>query len=443
MTKKAGYKRILGSHMLRSILTLFSGKAAAQLILIASTPIVSRLFTPQDYGIAAIVLAIASIATPVATLGYGTASQLVDRDADARRLLRIAMVSALFFFTLIVTTLYFVLPHATSNTITQMGVWIWAIPIVFILQGAESALESWNTRKKQFKVQATTYVSSAVVGTGTRITLGIIGGSSVGGLVIGFIFGVLTRVSVLARSSKLLGRSEPREHNTRSYRVLIREYRDFPLFATPTAFLNSAAGSIPLILFGAIFSPAIAGFYAMADRLFLRPLRLLQSSFRSVFTQHLISTIKQNRSVTVTLFKACAFTGAIMLVPSLFLSFYGESAIVFLLGEKWRQAGVFIEITAPLLLFASIVVPANAALVVCRQQRQLFVLQLVTVVGVLVGFFVSYLIWKTPEATLHTLVAILATRHSYSIAFAFFLLRKRNLTSPNVSRMTPPKKGQV
>ncbi len=426
MKKKAGYKRILGSQMVRSILTLFSGKASAQLILIASTPIISRLFTPQDYGIAAMVLAFATIATPLATLGYGTASQLADRDADARRLLRIALASTLFFSTLMVTSLYFILPHVTSSTITQIGVWIWAIPIVFILQGTEAALESWNTRMKQFKVQATTYVSSAVVGTASRITLGAIGGSSVGGLVIGFVLGLVTRISVLFRSSKLFTPLEPNDQGKFSYRNLVQEYRDFPLFATPTALLNSVSNSIPLILFGALFSPAIAGFYAMADRLFLRPLRLFQSSFRSVFTQHLVTAMKHNRSVTLTLLKACAFTGAIMLVPSLFLSFYGEPTIMFLLGEKWRQVGVFIEITAPLMVFASLVVPANAALVVCREQRRLLILQIVTTAAILSGFLLSYLIWQTPEAALRALVAAVALRHSYSVLISFIILRRRD-----------------
>lgn len=411
---------------MRSILTLFSGKAAAQIILIASTPIISRLFTPHDYGIAALVLAAAAIATPLATLGYGTAAQLVDRDADARRLLRIAMTSALFFFTLMVATLYITVPHATSPAITQLGVWVWAIPVLFLLHGAESALESWNTRMKQFNVQATTYVSSAAVGTGSRITFGVIGGSSVGGLVIGFTLGMIARVSVLARSSNLFHASDAQDQTNRSYSELIRNYRDFPLFATPTALLNAAGNKIPLLFFGALFSPVIAGFYAMADRLFLRPLTLLQSSFRSVFTQHLVTSMKQNRSVTMTLFKACAFTGAIMLFPSLFLSFYGEPAILFMLGDNWRQAGVFIEITAPLMLFASIVVPANAALVVCREQRRLFVLQLITLFSVLTGFITSYLIWATPEAALRTLVVIFVLRHSYSVAISFVLLRKKD-----------------
>ncbi len=419
-------KRIARSPLVRNVLTLFTGKAAAQLILIASAPIISRLFVPADYGTAAMILALAALVAPLATLGFGTASQLAELESDARSLLRVSMGSTVLF-TLLLVALTFALSSALElEFLTQFGGWEWAIPLLFLLHGAESAFESWNTRKKQFKLQAVTYVSSVGISTGSRITFGAIGGSSVAGLVISKIIGIGTRVAVLARGSDLTRSPQASERSPKHYQSLAYRYRDFPLFATPTAMLQSVNRQLPLLLFGSLFSPTIAGFYAMADRLFLRPLNLMNASFRSVFTQHLASAVNRGRPLTPLLLKASAFTGAAMLVPSILLFVYGEPVIAFVLGETWRGAGEFIEITAPLLFFAALVIPANAAMVVCRQQRKFLAMQILTTTALALGFFTAFLIWRTPASALWALVAVLSIRHLYTVFIALAVTRRQD-----------------
>jgi O-antigen/teichoic acid export membrane protein len=426
MKKKAAYERITKSPLLRNILTLFSGKVAAQIILIGSAPIIARLFNPGDFGIAALVLAIATMVGPLATLSYGTAAQLTDRDTDARALLRLTMASTVFF-SLVMTAIIFLLTQTLdTGLIAQLSVWIWVIPLLFFLTGVVSALESWNTRMKQFRIQASTSVSEAAVGTGSRICFGMIGGSSVAGLVIGYLLGLGTRITILARASTLHHSSEKKRTDLGSYRKLMVRYRDFPIFATPTAMLNTLTNKLPLLLFGVLFSPTIAGIYAMADRLYFRPLLMFQGSFRSVYTQHLITALNMGRPITPILLKGFFSTGAIMFLPAVLLTIYGEPVVAWLLSEKWRAAGVFIEITAPLMIFASLAVPGHAAMVVCRKQGRLLILQVVTTATLVIGFIVSFLMWGTPEATLRTFVFVLALRHLYTVFVAFVVSSRRD-----------------
>jgi O-antigen/teichoic acid export membrane protein len=422
------FRRLSKSKLLRGTATLFSGKVTAEALLIASAPIISRLYTPSDYGAAALVLAVATIISPLSTLGYGTASQLVKADLNARRLLNIALTSCIAFSAVLILLLS-VVEGLEIEFFTQMGVWMWAIPVLFLLNGVESALESWNTRMRQFKVQATTYFSSAVAGTSGRIGFGLVLGSSVGGLVVSFILGLATRITVLTRWSGLFRPSKVPEEGLIPYRKLVSDYRDFPLYSTPTQILSGANKRLPLLFFGALFSPAIAGFYAMADRLFFRPMMILQNSFRTVFTQHLAGAVNQGRSITRPFIKATVLTGSLMCAPALVLAIYGQDLIVFLLSERWRQAGVFIEISSPLMIFAAAVIPANAALVVCRQQRRLLALQIVTIAMLLGALFGSYFIWRTPEAAVKSIVLVLAVRYTYLMWVAYKVARHRDVTS--------------
>lgn len=421
MFQKSQYRRISQSKLVRNILTLFSGKITAQLILIGSAPIISRLFTPSDYGIAALVLAIAAIASPLATLGYGTAAQMAHSDADARRLINVTIGSTLFFGAAIGIGFVFYSRTTSGTLFSDFVGWELAIPVFFILQGAESALESWNTRKKKFKVQATTYVAGTALGTGSRIAFGVTAGSSVGGLVIGYLIGLVTRVFILARSTDLFKRTKAIGTPAQPYGTLIIQYRDFPFFTTPTAFLRATSSKFPLLFFGAAFSPAVAGFYAMSDRLFLGPLQILQTSFRTVFTQHLIDKKNSGRNIRILVMKSCLATALLMVPPAIALTLFAEQAIAFLLGVEWQQAGVFISITAPLMVFASLVIPANAAMVVMRQQRRMLLLQIVTTLSLVFGLTVSFFIWGTPEAALRTLVLIYGIRHCYTVFIAISL----------------------
>jgi O-antigen/teichoic acid export membrane protein len=168
----------------------------------------------------------------------------------------------------------------------------------------------------------------------------------------------------------------------------------------------------------------------MAERLFFQPLNLLQASFRSVYTQHLVTALRKGRRLTPILLKGCLFTGGAMLPPTLLLMLYGEPGVVWLLGDKWRMAGVFIEITAPLIIFASMAVPAGAAMVVCRQQRRLLVQQIVTTVIVVLGFVFSYFVWRTPEAAVRTMMVLLVVRNLYMIWISFIVVRRFEQKQP-------------
>ncbi|MBK5965678.1 hypothetical protein CCR95_16700 [Thiocystis minor] len=420
MKKLANYKKILESKLLRRILTLFSGKAVAQIVLLGFAPIIARLFEPSDYGAAALLIAIAHIATPVATLSYSTAMQLTNRDIDARKLVAMVLISACLFVS-IMTVLIFLLNDLThSEFMKQFEGWEWIVPLMLLLYSIETVVSSWNTRMKQFKIQATTYVSGTVVGAGSRIVLGWVGGSSVGALMTGYLLGTLTGVICMVRRSSIFSQPKLQERESQStFKQLAVQYRDFPLYATPTAMLQMASQQLPLFFFGSLFSPAAAGFYAMAERLVMSPFNLLQTSIRTVYTQHTADAIKKGRPISFLLTRASLFTAGVMLVPALLLHRYGEPALTWLLSEKWSTAGIFLEIMSPMIFFSSLAIPANVVMVVCRRQSRLLGIQVTTSVALVVGVLIAYQFWGTAEAALHAIVIVYATRHLHVIMLAF------------------------
>ena len=80
-----------------------TGIAISQAIPIAISPILTRLFTPNDFGIFALYLSIVSIISIVATGRYELAVILPDNDKDAIHIVLLALF--LIFFTAVVLLL--------------------------------------------------------------------------------------------------------------------------------------------------------------------------------------------------------------------------------------------------------------------------------------------------------------------------------------------------
>ena len=86
-----GNKFNLKSDFSRNVLTLFTGTAIAQAIPILISPILTRLYSPNDFGIFSAYLAIVSILGLFATWKFELAIPLEKEDCTAEIIFRIAI----------------------------------------------------------------------------------------------------------------------------------------------------------------------------------------------------------------------------------------------------------------------------------------------------------------------------------------------------------------
>ena len=65
--------KLIKSKFYINIITLITGTAMAQAVPLALSPILTRLYTPKDFGFLAIYMSVATVATTLVTLKYDTA----------------------------------------------------------------------------------------------------------------------------------------------------------------------------------------------------------------------------------------------------------------------------------------------------------------------------------------------------------------------------------
>src|SRR5699024_4663850 len=169
----------------RNVLTLLTGTKIAQAIPIAISPILTRLYTPEDFGALAIFIAITAILGSIANGRYELAIVLPKSNKEALSI----MLFSLIISTVLSAILMLIIIAFHSNIVEllnaeNIAMWLYFIPMVVFFSGLYNSLNYYNTRKKKFSVIAKTSITRSTGLAIVQITIGIFKkGSS--GLILG------------------------------------------------------------------------------------------------------------------------------------------------------------------------------------------------------------------------------------------------------------------
>ncbi len=149
---------------------------------------------------------------------------------------------------------------------------------------------------------------------------------------------------------------------------LARRYRDFPIYLSLAGILNKIGSQLPLILFSALFSPAIAGLYLLAYRITSRPAGLLSQSIRQVFLSGAATAYRDGRLGEIT-YKAFYGLTRIGFAPLVFLGIIAPELFGVLFGAQWTEAGRYVQWMVPWLIASFIASPLTTLNIILERQR--------------------------------------------------------------------------
>ena len=180
-------KQLRTDGFVRSAAVLVGGTAFAQAIGLAALPVLTRLYSPEDFGILAVYTSILSIVGAIACLRFDIAVPISERDDEAINLLGVALLSA-FGVALVSLVLVILFSEQICHALRLPvdGALPWLVPAGIFCYGSYSCLQSWGVRRKRFGLISQTRLTQSIAGTATQLSFGFINGSSVG-LVVGYI----------------------------------------------------------------------------------------------------------------------------------------------------------------------------------------------------------------------------------------------------------------
>ena len=322
-----------------------SGSAIAQAIPLAVSPILSRLYTPESFGIFSTTVAIASILGIASTGRFELAVVLPSERRDALAIAGGVMVLSASVCGLawaLLSVAFSSLPQL--GTLSKIGAWQHLIPI-FAFGIALASLGSFlANRDRSYLRMAMAVTAQQAVAAGTAIVMGV-AQAPVNGLLVGRLAGVFANAAILFREIRCaLDAYRTDWRFVDSFRMMIR-YRRFVFFNLPYSVVGTF--SREFVVFSLMFSGAVeaAGLYGLVRSALAAPISFLSASLSQVYYREAAerSATAEFAQLTFQLLVATALAMA----PALALvSIWGPDIFAVVFGERWREAGTFAQLLA-------------------------------------------------------------------------------------------------
>ena len=365
--------RLRQSGLIRSITLLVGGTAFAQALMVLVLPILTRLYSPQDFSVLAVYASLLGIISVAACLRLDIAIPMPESDGDAANVLALALGFCLLVS--VVTALPVLLaPVAIARLLHQPGLraYLWLLPIGVLLAGTYSALQYWATRKKIFGVIAKTRMTQAIGAAGTQLGMGWLG-LAPSGLLVGQAISSGAGVVGLGRRVLTVDRAALDDVSLPNMRRLFREYDRFPKYSTFEALANTGGIQLPVILIAALAIGPEAGFLMLGMRVIQVPMNLIGNAISQVYLAH---APEEYRAGTLGKFTA-GILGGLMKTgvgPLLFAALVAPQAFALIFGEKWQRAGVLVAWMTPWFVAQLMSSPVSMVMHVRNRQRGMMIL---------------------------------------------------------------------
>ncbi|WP_445682832.1 lipopolysaccharide biosynthesis protein [Radicibacter daui] len=332
---------------LRNVSIMLSGSAGGQMVSILLSPLLTRLYTPQQFGILSVYSALLTILVVIASLRYELALPLARTDRDALNLVGVcggvllvttAAIGLVAFLvpTPVVQALW-TTPPESSELLIYRGLLVLGY---FCLGGYYIALQL-ATRASAFPAIAKTRLAQGVVGPIGQIGLALLGAGTPG-LLIGNILGQSAGTFGLFGCVITRLRSLLEALSWRRMIVLARRYVRFPLISSWAALIDAAGSSQLLYLLAAVaYSPHVAGFIFLVERVVSRPLNIVGTSILQVYIGEAGRIVASDPAALKRRFRQVVSRQFMMAVAwVLVANIAGSLLFATVFGQQWEE-GIF------------------------------------------------------------------------------------------------------
>lgn len=399
----------------RKLLTLASGILAGQLMVVASAPLLTRLFTPAEFGLFAVFSAITAITGIAICLRLEFAVPVVGSDDEAAALMTGAILVATIN-TILVSLLVFLLGPSLVVLVDaeMLARWLWLIPLAVWIWGAGSVMNYWSLRRGRYRVNGVNRMLTLGTQAGGQVGLALAGLGSPS-LILGYVLGYVVRLGhhlthLPAFDRRLLFSL----HDPRLVWRTVRSNWRYPAFIAPSSLLHNMCEMIPAIIIASMYGPAAAGWYALAQRIMNIPTKLLGEAASEVFLGEGRTlkghALKQFFLRTTFFFFVLAVCG---MIPVLI---FAQDIFAIVFGESWRNSGLIVQLLIPLYISRFIAHPISQLLNIMQKQYLHFIAYIFNLLSIIFIFLIAYYFDWDLKTT------ILVFSIFSSIAFIFSIL---------------------
>nr|WP_141655398.1 oligosaccharide flippase family protein [Roseivirga seohaensis] len=387
------------------------GTAIAQAVPVLVSPIITRVYTPEDIGVFTLVMSVISFCAVVGSGRYEVAIMIPNDNVVARNLVAIAHFLG-FIFCLILGIVVLTAHDAVGDILglnPKDRHWLYWIPVYTFLAIYQQTLILYTARLKKFKVVALNKMGKTISMSVTQVIMGI--SKITGGLIWGNFVGGVTSVIFLKRKLKKLYNLQ----TPRNYLNTAKEYSKFPKYSLLADSINSFSNHVPIVMMIRFFSEGTAGYFGFTQRILSLPLGLIASSFTEVFRQRASEDYNKFGSCRPIYLKTLKKLSLISIPSFAVLALIAPQLFAFIFGAEWYESGRYASILSFMFALRFIASPLSYVLYVVGKQKYDLIWQVCLAVVTIVSFWAGGKL-NNPE------LALWSFSLSYSFLYIIYIL---------------------
>ncbi len=354
----------------RSVLTVAGGTAIGQGVLVAASPVLTRLYGPQEFGTLAAYMAIVAVVGGIGSLRYELAVVMADDEEQAAGVVGLCLL-LVALTTLVTGVVLGVGSDAIAGWVSapQLASSMWIVALGTGVLGVQQVLTAWSSRASAYRTLGLAKAGDGVTKAVGQVGLGFASFGSVG-LLVGDVLGrVVGTAMLLAGGWRAALRSLGRVRWSMIVAMAAR-YRDFPRWSTPGVLMNSAGLQAPALLLASFWGLEVAGVFALGQRVIAMPMALLGQAAAQVHLGHAGRLAREDpRALQRQFARATWQLVGLGAVPIVGLALVGPWLFGLVFGPEWTEAGVYVRIFAIAFALQFVVAPLSSTLNVLEHQR--------------------------------------------------------------------------
>ncbi len=333
------------SSFTQHVVALASGAGLAQALMVLASPVLTRLYQPEDFGLFAVIMAIVASLLMGASGKYETAMVLPKSRKQGQELLGIAIYFAMIFCALLMVVFVITREHIIEFLdIAKVGNWILAVPVLLFIVSISEILSYYANRDKDFTLIGRSRLIRALTIVSVNIILGLMG-ADFKGLLIGNVMGYFLASVYLIYMQRNKMTSSIFSF-TAAKGILFKRYRDYPLLNASSGILNGIQFNMPIFFLAHYFPEAVVGYYALVMRVAYTPLLFLSVAISHVNLRKVVELVREGVPVTPYLHRVTLGLAVIVIIPSMIFIMKGPELFTLIFGPNWVVAGEYLQILA-------------------------------------------------------------------------------------------------
>ncbi|HCD7616920.1 TPA: type 8 capsular polysaccharide synthesis protein Cap8K, partial [Staphylococcus aureus] len=352
----------------------------AQVILIITTPIITRLYSPTEFGEFTIFSNIAMILIPIINARYDLLIVNTKNDRSANILSQISFLISLLIL-LILIPIFAISAWLYPNFILDF---IFIIIMLFLVS-LTNIFTNYLNKERKYKVLSLINVFRAGSMALLQIIFGLLALGSLG-LIIGFSLSYIAGITLGYKTFKKHFNIVRDKEETKA---LFLENKNQLVYSTPSILLNSLSFSVVVFFIGILYTNTEVGIYGMAIRVLGIPVTIISLGLSKIFMQQANDYYIEHGNFRNLLLKFSFILVIVSIILYVPLYLFSEELVNILLGHSWVDAITVIKIVIPLFVIRLIVSTVSLSVIVLQKQQLELILQALFLIGTTATFVIS------------------------------------------------------